>query len=40
MNKSKKYYEDHLRAMQSQKEEEEAEANEDKKKMLHRASMM
>lgn len=39
-SKNRQYYEQHLRAIESQKEEEEAEDQEHKKKMLHLASLM
>ena len=40
MNKSKKYYEDHMKAIQAQKEQEEDETKEDRKKLLYLAGIM
>lgn len=39
-NKNKSYYEQHLRALEHQKTQEDAEATDLKRKMLHLASMM
>jgi len=40
MNKSKKYYDDHVRALEAQREQEFEDGKEDRKKMLHLAEMM
>ncbi len=40
MNKSKKYYDDHLKAIEASKEDQEEDLQEDKRKMLHLADIM